>query len=494
MKKLSIMAVMIMMLIMGIVSCSNENLLTAEQNILTEEESLDCETTIIVSVNNGRSWTPALYRLTATNKATDEVINVPDSNTDHITYNFSKGTYLFELKAFDENHNLIYRGKTEVTLESNVAQCEIFALKNSGNITVDVSEYAESEVSYNKIYVTAERQSFDTQTVELNHFGERAEFTSMAAGDWLFNIYSVSGTTQTKLGSFTQTVIADLIRTVTAIYNKPTPSTSSTTTSSSTTSSTSSTSTTSSTTTTTTILFDGYRVHLYGDRWSAHSIYYYSGSNESNKVGAWPGVTMTKDDNSYYYDMTESWVKDGDTRVIFYSSDSDRHPADNQPGEIFPAGVREAWFNLNTKNWETSNPFSTDPVVTITPSGNVSFSGANQTVAITSKYCTNLKYTTDGSNPQTSSTATVINGGSATITVGNGLSVSQSVTVKVYGTDGSQTVTAEATYTKIDKPATPTRLGAYYTSSATSFSIWSPDSSNVTVTVKPVGGTAQTYT
>ncbi|MBP5707031.1 MAG: hypothetical protein J6W76_07070, partial [Spirochaetales bacterium] len=49
-------------------------------------------------------------------------------------------------------------------------------------------------------------------------------------------------------------------------------------------------------------------------------------------------------------------------------------------------------------------------------------------------------------------------------------------------------------YTKIDKPATPTRLGAYYTSSATSFSIWSPDSSNVTVTVKPVGGTAQTYT
>lgn len=40
----------------------------------------------------------------------------------------------------------------------------------------------------------------------------------------------------------------------------------------------------------------------------------------------------------------------------------------------------------------------------------------------------------------------------------------------------------------------PDRLGAYYTKKATSFSIWSPDSSNVTVDVTPVGGTTTSYT
>ena len=42
--------------------------------------------------------------------------------------------------------------------------------------------------------------------------------------------------------------------------------------------------------------------------------------------------------------------------------------------------------------------------------------------------------------------------------------------------------------------STPDRLGAYYTKKATSFSIWSPDSSNVTVEVTPVGGTTTSYT
>ncbi len=42
--------------------------------------------------------------------------------------------------------------------------------------------------------------------------------------------------------------------------------------------------------------------------------------------------------------------------------------------------------------------------------------------------------------------------------------------------------------------AVPERLGAYYTKKATSFSIWSPSSSNVTVDVTPVGGTTASYT
>lgn len=481
MKKLSIMAVMIMMLIMGIVSCSNENLLTAEQSILTEEESLDCETTIIVSVNNGRSWTPALYRLTATNKATDEVINVPDSNTDHITYNFSKGTYLFELKAFDENHNLIYRGKTELVLNAASVTCEIFALKNSGSAVIDLSQYAGSASGFNEIQVTAASEGFQTVNIKVSDFDEKAVFEGLPVGECLFSIYSVTGTKIDFLGSQKETVTADLLMNVTARY--VTTTTSSTTTSST---------TTTSTTTTTTLPFDGYRVHVYGNNWSTHSVYYYNSGTQT--CGTWPGKTMTKGSNTYYYDMKESWVEPGKTMVIFYGGDnSNRYPFDGVDGVVFPTGVREAWFNITTKDWETSDPFSTDPVVAISPSGNASFSGATQSVSITSKYCKTAKYTTDGTDPSTSNTAVLFSGNTSFV-VGSGLSVGQSVTVKVYGTDDSKTVTASATYTKIDRPATPTRLGAYYTSSATSFSIWSPDSSNVTVTVTPKNGSAQTYT
>ncbi|MBP5706835.1 MAG: starch-binding protein, partial [Spirochaetales bacterium] len=483
---------MIMILMMSIVGCSNENVLTGEQNNITNENDL-CSTTIIVAIG-GRGWTPALYRLTATNTATNEVINVPDSNVSRITYEFKQGTYLFEIKAFDEKQNLIYRGKTEITLNAAAAECEVFALKNSGNISVDLSDYAESVTEYNKIRVTASRETFETVGVDAD-FYTPAIFQNLAVGDWLFTVYSVNGTDIKYLGSETKTVIADIITNVTVKYQSVTTTSSSTTVSSTTTSSTSSTTTSS---TTTTIPFDGYRVHVYGENWSNHYVYYYNSGTQN--CGNWPGKMMLKSSDDYYFDMTNSWVEPGKTMVIFYGGESsgsdrnNRYPLDGVDGVVFPSGVKEAWFNIGTKQWAVSNPFSTDPTISISPAGNVSFSGSSQSVSITAnKYCTTTKYTTDGTDPSSSNTATSFSG-STTISVGSSLSIGQSVTVKVYGTDGNQNVTAEATYTKTDKPATPTRLGAYYTSSATSFSIWSPDSSNVTVTVTPKNGTSKTYT
>ncbi len=240
-------------------------------------------------------------------------------------------------------------------------------------------------------------------------------------------------------------------------------------------------------------IFTGYRVHFYGANWSTYKIYYYN--TETQRVSAWDSMpSMSAESDGYYYDLTESWVTAGTTMVIFYGgSNSNRYPADQQDGVVIPAGVKEAWFNFSTKTFETSNPFSTEPAVSITPSGNASFSGANQSVTVTAKNCTSAKYTTDGSEPKTSSTAVSFDS-SKSFTVGDGISVGETVTVKVWGTDGTTEVSASSVFTKIDKPSTPTRLGAYYTSSATSFSIWSPDSSNVTVTVKPVGGTEQIYT
>lgn len=238
---------------------------------------------------------------------------------------------------------------------------------------------------------------------------------------------------------------------------------------------------------------NGYRVHFYGAKWSTYKIYYYN--TETQRVSAWESMpSMSAESDGYYYDLTESWVAAGKTMVIFYGGDnSNRYPADQQEGVLLPSGVKEAWFNFETKKFETSNPFSTEPVVSITPGGNVSFSGESQSVTVSAKNCVSAKYTTDGSDPKTSSTA-VSFGSSKSIAVGDGISIGGSVTVKVWGTDGTLEVSESAVYTKVEKPATPTRLGAYYTSSATSFSIWSPDSSKVTVTVKPVGGTEQTYT
>ena len=239
--------------------------------------------------------------------------------------------------------------------------------------------------------------------------------------------------------------------------------------------------------------FNGYRVHFYGASWSAYNLYYYSSETDSsgnakNQGSAWPGKKMAKsaDGNSYYIDLTDSWVKGGDTLCIFTesSNSSNRYPADMVPGIVLPTGVNEAWFNFGTKQFETKNPFTTDPEVFVSP--NASFSGSKYTITMVAKNCSDSRYTIDGSNPRTSPTAVLFNG-TTSISIGSDLSIGQSVTVKVWGTDGTLESEATATYTKVEKATTPTRLGAYYTSSATSFSIWSPDASNVKVVVNKNG-------
>lgn len=240
---------------------------------------------------------------------------------------------------------------------------------------------------------------------------------------------------------------------------------------------------------------DGYRVHFYGASWSSYYLYYYS-SDESKNGAAWPGKKLTKsaDGNTYYIDLTDSWVAGGDTLCIFAESSSpgnNRYPADMQPGVVLPSGVNQAWFNFATKQFVTTSPFSTDPVVSVSPSGDVQFSGTNTSVTIRADYCTTAKYTIDGSDPKAFGTEFT---SSKVITIGDTCKIGDVVKVRVWGTDGNLESSTSATYKKVDKPSTPTRLGAYYTKTATSFSIWSPDSSNVKVVVTPKGGSAKEYT
>lgn len=137
--------------------------------------------------------------------------------------------------------------------------------------------------------------------------------------------------------------------------------------------------------------FTGYRVHFYGAKWSTYKIYYYNSTTQT--VSTWDSMpSMSAESDGYYYDLKESWVTAGTTMVIFYGgSNSNRYPADQQDGVVIPAGVKESWFNFATKTFETSNPFSTEPAVSISPSGNASFSGANQSVTVTAKNCTYAK-------------------------------------------------------------------------------------------------------
>ncbi|MBP3562045.1 MAG: starch-binding protein [Treponema sp.] len=238
---------------------------------------------------------------------------------------------------------------------------------------------------------------------------------------------------------------------------------------------------------------DGYRVHFYGASWSAYNLYYYS-SDEANSGAAWPGKPMSKsaDGNTYYIDLKDTWVKGGDTLCIFTEKDSgtNRYPADMQPGVALPIGTNEVWFNFSSKQFETINPFSTDPEVTLSPSGDYQYSSVNMAVTITAKNCTTAKYTIDGSDPKAFGTEFT---SSKVITIGDTCEIGDIVKVRVWGTDGNLESSTSATYKKVDKPSTPTRLGAYYTKSATSFSIWSPDSSNVKVVVTPKGGSAKEY-
>ncbi len=133
----------------------------------------------------------------------------------------------------------------------------------------------------------------------------------------------------------------------------------------------------------------------------------------------------------------------------------------------------------------TINPEEIYPNVGVSVADGKTFT-SSISVTITAKNCTASYYTLDGTDPKTSGTREQFSL-SKILTLGSDVSAGESVKVRVYGTDGILEDELTATYTKQDVSLTPTRLGAYYTKSQTSFSIWSPDSSTVKVAVKKQG-------
>lgn len=222
----------------------------------------------------------------------------------------------------------------------------------------------------------------------------------------------------------------------------------------------------------------------------------------------WPGTLMTEKDSQGNYVIV---IDKTSTNVIFNNGTGgtagNGQTADleitsggeyNYAGGAAGSGVFANDF-VKTNGEATPLTITLDEMplmarVSVTPSSSYVDS---QSVTLSASNCTVSKYTVDGSNPKTSGTSISFTS-SKTISVGSSSDKTGAViTVKVWGTDGEDESEASAEFTKIDKPVlpeTPSRLGAYYRTTDTQFTIWSPSSSNVTVDVTPPGGKTTTYT
>lgn len=127
-----------------------------------------------------------------------------------------------------------------------------------------------------------------------------------------------------------------------------------------------------------------YRVYLSNCTWGTKKIYYYDDSgNENDEWELMPEMVTTGP--VPYYDLNEDWVEPGKTMVIFFGgSGTNRYPADMKDGVVLPAGVKEATFNLNTKEWETSSSGGSGavevPEFSFSPSNDKLVEGRNITV------------------------------------------------------------------------------------------------------------------
>lgn len=104
---------------------------------------------------------------------------------------------------------------------------------------------------------------------------------------------------------------------------------------------------------------DNYTVYFKpGAGWTTPSLYAYNGEGDSaDKVlGEWPGKQMGAASTDGWYTLTLPEKATSATRVIFYSSATNRHPADGQPGIELSFAGKSGWYDLATKNWSVSEP------------------------------------------------------------------------------------------------------------------------------------------
>jgi pullulanase len=175
----------------------------------------------------------------------------------------------------------------------------------------------------------------------------------------------------------------------------------------------------------------------------------------------WPGPAMAKDS------ATDWWTWTIPAKYYPLSTGLGFKFAGGSEVDLTGAVTASEWYNGSA--WSLSNPDG--PTATANP-GTSSFSTSTLSVTLSASNPATGNYTIDGGASQSFTSGQLI-------TLGGSLAVGQSTTLVVTNGTASNTYT----YTKAATTTFPDTLGALYTPSATCFRIWSPDSSNVSVTV-----------
>lgn len=225
--------------------------------------------------------------------------------------------------------------------------------------------------------------------------------------------------------------------------------------------------------------------------------------------GVWGGESMTV--NGSYYDYT---LKQTSAKIIFNNGGSGSVVGSVQTNDLYL--TEGEWEYIGGKSGtkdETGSSVSSNfkavsgagltvtvenPAVPLPPAVSINYN-EGEDVSLSGS----IIFTVTSENTELTSGTYTIGSKSGTLKVGT-------TTVKLSAAgiteEGDFTVSATVENAKgsdslsvklnaVDTAGTePDRLGAYYTKKATSFSIWSPDSSKVTIDVTPVGGTTATYT
>ena len=229
---------------------------------------------------------------------------------------------------------------------------------------------------------------------------------------------------------------------------------------------------------------------------------------ENYTGGTWPGKSMTKNGN--YYDYT---IEQTASKVIF-NNNGGSTVGTNQTNDLYlkegeweyiggKSGTKDTTGSSISSNFKAMSGAGLtvsveNPAVPLPPTVSINYKEGEDvslsgsiifTVTSENTDLTSGTYTIGTKTGTLSVGTTTVKLSAAGITDEGEFAVSASVT-NAKGTDSLSVKLNAADLTS----SIPDRLGAYYTKKATSFSIWSPDSSNVTVEVTPVGGTTTSYT
>ena len=205
----SIMSLMLALLLVWGISCSNTNILdTATVEISSTAGSDRSEVTF--TFEESRSWDIATYEVIATNSSTNSSVT-GSSTTGSVKLVLTAGEWAFTAIGKDASGIEIYKGKFSTTIGNSSEMITILMVKKSGSMTYNIAALASDAGTFSSIKVVASKATFADVTVSVNSFTEKAVFTGLAGGEWTFKTYTVNGSTEKLIASEKYDIVPDAI-------------------------------------------------------------------------------------------------------------------------------------------------------------------------------------------------------------------------------------------------------------------------------------------